>query len=83
MERPEPRAGVNRPVESHLGYAHAIAAEVLKLDSSVNRADAERSAEFGLMQAASAYDPSRSTAFTTFAYHRIRRVIYEDLRHVS
>jgi len=84
MEQPELRAGVNRLVESHLGYAHAIAAEVLKkLPSSVNRADVERSAEFGLLQAASAYDPSKSAVFTTFAYYRIRGAIYDDLRHVS
>jgi RNA polymerase sigma factor for flagellar operon FliA len=68
-------------VEKHLGYAHAVAAEVLKkCPPQVDREDVKRAAEFGLVQAARAYDPSRGIAFTTFAYYRIKGAIYDDLR---
>jgi RNA polymerase sigma factor FliA len=68
-------------VEEHLGYAHAIAAEILKkLPPHVDRADVESAAELGLVQAARAFDPTRGIPFTTFAYYRIRGAIYDDLR---
>jgi RNA polymerase sigma factor FliA len=68
-------------VEKHLGYAHAIAAEVLKkLPASVDRSEIKSAAELGLVQAAKAYDSSRAIPFTTFAYYRIRGAIYDDLR---
>jgi RNA polymerase sigma factor for flagellar operon FliA len=84
MERPDSRDRIRLLVESHLGYAHAIAAEMLKkLPASVNRADVERAAEFGLTQAANSYDPSRTNSFATFAYYRVRGAIYDDLRRAS
>jgi RNA polymerase sigma factor for flagellar operon FliA len=68
-------------VEKHLGYAHAIAAEVLKkCPRYVQREDVNRAAEFGLVQAARAYDPSRGVSFPTFAYYRVKGAIYDDLR---
>jgi RNA polymerase sigma factor for flagellar operon FliA len=68
-------------VEKYLGYAHAIAAEALKTcPRYVEREDVNRAAEFGLAQAASAYDPLRGISFTTFAYYRIKGAIYDDLR---
>jgi len=68
-------------IEKYLGYAHAIAAEVLKqYPYPVERSDVERAAELGLVQAARSYDPARRIAFTTFAYYRIRGAIYDDLR---
>ena len=81
MERPECGHDIEGLAESHLGYAHAIAAEMLKtLPQSVDRADVESAAEFGLMQAANSYDPSRGISFATFAYYRVRGAIYDDLR---
>jgi RNA polymerase sigma factor FliA len=68
-------------VEEHLGYAAAIAAEILKkLPPHVDRADVESAAKLGLVQAARAFDPTRGIPFTTFAYYRIRGAIYDDLR---
>jgi RNA polymerase sigma factor for flagellar operon FliA len=81
MEKPDPQSGTRSLVESHLGYAHAIAADMLKtLPPSVDRADLESAAVFGLLQAANAYDPSRGISFATFAYYRIRGAMYDDLR---
>ena len=68
-------------VEKHLGYAHAIAAEVLKkYPRYAEREDVNRAAEFGLVQAAHAYDSSRGISFTTFAYYRVKGAIYDHLR---
>jgi RNA polymerase sigma factor for flagellar operon FliA len=70
-------------IEMHIGYAHAIAAEMLKkYPASVDRRDIESAAELGLVQAARAYDSSRGIAFTTFAYYRIRGAIYDELRQI-
>jgi RNA polymerase sigma factor for flagellar operon FliA len=83
MERPECGRGIEGLAESHLDYAHAIAAEMLKtLPSTVDRADVESAAGFGLMQAAATYDPSRGVSFATFAYNRVRGAIYDDLRKI-
>lgn len=68
-------------VEEHIGYAAAIAAEILKkLPPHVDRADVESAAKLGLVQAARAFDPTRGIPFTTFAYYRIRGAVYDDLR---
>src|SRR5215475_1822808 len=81
MEELDPQTSTKSLVELHLGYAHAIAADMLKtLPPSVDRADLESAAAFGLFQAATAYDPSRGISFATFAYYRIRGAIYDDLR---
>jgi RNA polymerase sigma factor for flagellar operon FliA len=75
------RKNIQPLVEKHLGYAHAIAADVLKkCPPHVQREDVRSSAEFGLVQAAQAYDPSRGISFTTFAYYRIKGAISDDLR---
>jgi RNA polymerase sigma factor FliA len=71
-------------VEKHLAYAHAIAAEVLKkCPRYVDRDVVNRAAEFGLVQAARAYDPSRGISFATFAHYRVKGAIYDDLRRSS
>lgn len=72
---------MNELIESHLGYAHAIAAELAgKYPPNITRADLEGAAEFGLVQAARSYDPSRSVSFTTFAYYRVRGAIFDEVR---
>lgn len=78
---------MNELIERHIGYAHAIAAELAgKYPPNITRADLERAAEFGLVQAAQSYDPARSVSFTTFAYYRVRGAIFDEVRkswHVS
>ena len=72
---------MNELIESHIGYAHAIAAELAgKYPPNITRADLERAAEFGLVQAAQSYDPSRSVSFATFAYYRVRGAIFDEVR---
>lgn len=72
---------MNELIESHLGYAHAIAAELAgKYPPNITRADLEGAAEFGLVQAARSYDPSRRVSFATFAYYRVRGAIFDEVR---
>lgn len=71
-------------IESHISYSHAIAAEMLKrFPRHVERSEVEAAAEFGLVQAAGVYDPSRGIAFTTFAYYRIRGAVFDLLRQTA
>jgi RNA polymerase sigma factor for flagellar operon FliA len=72
---------MNQLIESHLGYAHAIAADLAgKYPPNITRDDLEGAAEFGLVQAARSYDPSRSVSFATFAYYRVRGAIFDEVR---
>ncbi len=72
---------MNELIESHLGYAHAIAAELArKYPPNITRAELEGAAELGLVQAARSYDPSRSVSFATFAYYRVRGAIFDEVR---
>ncbi len=68
-------------IEAHISYAHAVAAELLaRFPSHIDRQDVRAAAEYGLVQAANAYDPSKGVAFTTFAYYRIRGAVFDLLR---
>jgi RNA polymerase sigma factor for flagellar operon FliA len=72
---------MNELIESHIGFAHAIAAELAgKYPPNITRADLEGAAELGLVQAARSYDPSRSVSFATFAYYRVRGAIFDEVR---
>jgi RNA polymerase sigma factor for flagellar operon FliA len=71
-------------VESNIPYAHAIAAELLsRFPAHVDRRDVQAAAEFGLVQAAKAFDASKGAAFTTFAYYRIRGAVFDLLRETA
>lgn len=70
-------------IESHISYAHAVAAELLaRFPAHVDRQDVRAAAEYGLVQAANAYDASKGVAFTTFAYYRIRGAVFDLLREI-
>ena len=72
---------MNELIESHLGYAHAIASNLVgKYPPNITRADLEGAAEFGLVQAARIYDPSKCVSFATFSYYRIRGAIFDEVR---
>lgn len=72
---------IDELIAKHVGYAHAIAAELAgKYPPNITRADLEGAAEYGLVQAAHSYDPSRNISFTTFAYYRVRGAIIDEVR---
>ena len=75
---------IHRLVETHLSYAHAIAAGVLKtLPRHVERTELESAAELGLTEAASTFDHRPGVQFNTFAYYRIRGAIYDSIRKAT
>lgn len=68
-------------IEQHIPFAHAVAAELLaRFPAHVDRQEVRAAAEYGLVQAANAYDASKGVAFTTFAYYRIRGAVFDLLR---
>lgn len=72
---------IDELIESHLNYAHAIAADLArKYPPNITRADLESAAELGLVQAARRYDPSKRASFATFAYCRVRGAIFDEVR---
>src|SRR5258707_3325347 len=71
----------HRLIESHLSYAHAIAAEIVKtLSIHVERGELRAAAELGLTEAAHSYDHRPGVQFKTFAYYRIRGAVYDAIR---
>lgn len=54
-----------------------------RLPASVAEDDLFAAGMFGLMRAARSYDPSRGAGFKTYAYHRIRGAILDDLRRAD
>src|SRR5258707_4953824 len=74
----------HRLIESHLSYAHAIAAEIVKtLPIHVERGDLQAAAELGLTEAAHSYDHRPGVQFKTFAYYRIRGAVYDAVRKAN
>ena len=67
-------------IDQSQGLVRAIATKIYsRLPSNVNYDDLVSYGQLGLMQAAHSFDPSKKTAFQTFAYHRIRGAIYGGL----
>lgn len=91
--RPEPegcdqaiaaRADLTILIETHVPYAHALAAEVMrKLSPDLERKDIQGWAELGLVEAAHSFDRDRGVQFKTFAYYRIKGAIYDGLRKMG
>jgi len=78
------RADSTKLIEAHIGYSHAIAAEVIrKLPPDLERKDIQGWAELGLVEAANSFDPKRGVQFKTFAYYRIKGAIYDGLRKMG
>lgn len=78
------RADVTMLIETHVPYAHALAAEVMrKLPPDLERKDIQGWAELGLVEAANSFDRTRGVQFKTFAYYRIKGAIYDGLRKMG
>jgi RNA polymerase sigma factor for flagellar operon FliA len=54
-----------------------------RLPASVSEDELFSAGMFGLMRAARSYDASRGAGFKTYAYHRIRGAILDDLRRMD
>lgn len=81
---PNDRVQMDRLVETHRSYAHAIAAEVAKkLPSHVERTELRSAAELGLVEAAAGFDGRPGVQFKTYAYYRIRGAVYDSIRKAT
>jgi len=71
----------DRLIIEHLSYVRHILGKMLGgLPDYVDSENLESAGILGLVEAAGQYDPSRGTAFTTFAHQRIRGAILDELR---
>lgn len=65
----------------HLDYVRHILGKMLgTLPDYVDEDNLSSAGILGLVEAAGQYDPARGTAFTTFAFQRIRGAILDELR---
>ncbi|MBT3339659.1 MAG: sigma-70 family RNA polymerase sigma factor [Planctomycetes bacterium] len=54
-----------------------------RLPISVSEEELYASGMYGLLKAARSYDPSRGAEFKTYAYHKIRGAVLDDLRRAD
>ncbi len=68
-------------VEQHLHLVHSIADKLKRrLGKTMEPGDVVGYGTQGLIEAAKKYDPRQGTAFSTFAYYRIRGAIFDGMR---
>jgi RNA polymerase sigma factor for flagellar operon FliA len=68
-------------VEQHLHLVHAIAAKLKRrLGKTMEPGDLVGYGTQGLIEAAGKFDAKQGTAFSTFAYYRIRGAIFDGMR---
>jgi RNA polymerase sigma factor for flagellar operon FliA len=71
----------DRLIEQHLSLVSAIAGKLKRsLGRSIDFEDLVGYGSKGLIEAAERYDPRQGTAFSTFAYYRIRGAMLDGLR---
>ncbi len=71
----------DRLVLEHLGLVrHVLGRVVAGLPSMIDVDNLDSAGVVGLVEAAAQFDPSQGVAFATFAYHRVRGSILDELR---
>ena len=71
-------------IENHMEYARKIARGQSKgIAQCVEFDDIEAYAQLGLVEAAQRWDPQGGSAFTTFAWYRIRGSVFDGLTKMS
>lgn len=74
-------AHADRLVEEHLHLVHAIASKLKhRLGKTMESGDLIGYGTQGLIEAAKKFDPGQGTAFSTFAYYRIRGAMFDGMR---
>jgi len=74
----------DRLVEQHAALVRSIAAQILRtLPRSTDVEDLVGAGTRGLVEAADRYDSAKGTAFSTFAYYRIRGAIFDEVRRMT
>lgn len=68
-------------IHDNMHYARSLAARIRQqLSPNLDLDELAAYGSQGLVEAANRFDPQKGTAFTTFAYYRIRGAIYDGLR---
>jgi RNA polymerase sigma factor for flagellar operon FliA len=68
----------------HLEFVrHVLGKTIAHLPETVDKENLEAAGVLGLVEAANQYDPGRGVAFKSFAFHRIRGAILDELRRNS
>lgn len=76
--------GKDALIADHLPFVRFIALKIAsKLPASVDPEDLFQAGCIGLMDAAERFDPSRDFKFKTYAEHRIRGAIFDELRELD
>jgi RNA polymerase sigma factor for flagellar operon FliA len=74
----------DRLVEQHLHLVHSLAAKLRsKLGKTMEPGDLVAYGTQGLIEAAHKYDPKQGTAFSTFAYYRVRGAMFDGMRSMG
>jgi RNA polymerase sigma factor for flagellar operon FliA len=74
----------DRLVEQHLHLVHSIASKLhRRLGKTMEPGDLVGYGTQGLLEAAKKYDPKQGTAFSTFAYYRIRGAMFDGMRTMA
>lgn len=71
-------------IQDHLEYVqHVIHRLLSRLPEGVDLENLQQAGIYGLVEAASQFDPARGAQFTTFAYRRITGAVIDELRRNS
>jgi RNA polymerase sigma factor for flagellar operon FliA len=71
-------------VEQHLHLVHSLAAKLRsKLGKTLEPGDLVAYGTQGLIEASHKYDPKQGTAFSTFAYYRVRGAMFDGMRSMG
>jgi RNA polymerase sigma factor for flagellar operon FliA len=71
-------------IQDHLEYVqHVIHQMLSRLPDGVDLENLQQAGVYGLVQAASQFEPGRGTKFSTFAYRRIKGEVIDELRRNS
>ena len=75
---------INKKVVEHAEMVHKLASSMIKdLTSNVDINDLRQAGMIGLFEAVKNYDENSETKFVSFAYHRIRGSMYDELRKMD
>ncbi len=81
---PLPKADISAMIEEHLYLVDILVARMTtQVPTFMNRDDMRSAGMEGLFDAANRFDPEKQIKFKTFAEHRIRGAIYDEMRKLD
>ncbi len=81
---PLPESGISSMIEEHLYLVDIVVARMMtQVPSFMNKDDMRSAGMEGLFNAASRFDAGKNILFKTFAEHRIRGAIFDEMRKLD